>query len=130
VEIENKGISITEIPIINRIDVDKNEAMIIINQIGSPVYLTKEKLQELYDAIGTALQHMEGVTVPASSVSAESRVWNKGDPEPDFTVTVVVDVYGDQWVRDVYQQRWKWESSTRKWADLVRRHGPVKEVQG
>jgi hypothetical protein len=129
-KIENQGISITEIPVINRIDVDKNEVVIILGDIGRPVYLTKEELQELYDAIGTALQVREGVVVPAPSVSAETRVWHNGDPEPENDVLVVVDEDGDRWVRDVRFLCWRWSGERRNWAELVRRHGPVEEVKG
>lgn len=124
--IESRGISITDVPRVRSIVVGSDTASIQFEYSESIWTWTFAELREFHEAIGEALKHAPTVT-PANPEKTEW-FYGEGDPEPEG-VTAVIDGDGDRWDRSDIEG-WSLRSSENyrhvRWEHILREHGPLR----
>jgi hypothetical protein len=104
-KIEKSGITITEVPGVHKIVVERADegpvSVMIYGEEGISGEWGVEALTGLHEAIGVALEHAANMATPVAPTSnAGPRAFFGVDVvEPGPEVTAVKDVDGDVWVR-------------------------------
>jgi hypothetical protein len=104
VKIEKSGITITEVPGIHKITVERTDEgpiNILIHSTGDiSGEWSVEALTGLHEAIGVALAHAANMAAPVMPASSTGpRVFDADSMEPGPEVTAVKDRGGDVWLR-------------------------------
>jgi hypothetical protein len=102
-KIEKSGITITEVPGVHKIVVERTDegpvSIMIYGEEGISGEWGMEALAGLHAAIGVALEHAANMATPVTPTSSTDSRAFFGVVEPGPEVTAVQDVDGDVWVR-------------------------------
>ncbi len=123
-KIENRGISITDVPRVRNIVVESDRVSIQFEHSESIWTWTLAELREFHAAISEALKY--DPESPVAPVKPEKTEWHEGDPEPEG-VTEVIDCDDDPWER-VRPGLWRIPHNDihKTWDLLLETWGPIR----